>query len=313
MRILRWIERRYLDLEFRAFKRKGQTSEDAWWFTFGNEAVGPCTLDDILDSLLDGCSPAAIVHASQSGENPVPWQPIRYRAWWANPVTAKVWTIGFWAACVVCGWFLVCLTMPLGAQGPAQLAYLLGIVGIFITKRRMSLRPLLSIAALLSLSTMHAAIRQFERQKVSVSGWSAELTAIVKHAARVSGYLGPVGAVGRFQFLGDITVLNDILKRYAGVPQTNHLLYLAANSAATESDVKHAGRYSFEISIAPGGEAFLHCYTSGLDLNGVNVPSEVRVEPFPALANAADPARQRECEAEQRRIEKFIAERPQSQ
>jgi hypothetical protein len=139
VRLLRWIERRYLELAFRGLRHATKAEEDAWWFAFGNDAVGPCRLDDIFDSVLDGCSPAGIVHVSKAGDVPAPWQTISYRAWWSNPATARVWTVGFWLGCFVFGWFFVCLATPLGGQGPAQLAYLLAVTAIVINRRRMAM------------------------------------------------------------------------------------------------------------------------------------------------------------------------------
>jgi hypothetical protein len=137
---LRWLERRYLGFELRALKSQAVTAEDAWWFTFAEAPFGPCRLDEIIDAVLDGASPAAAVHASRTSEDPVPWRAIHYRAWWSNPPIAKVWTLAFWIGWGVFGWFLVCLAMPTGAQTLGQLAYFLCVGGIVVKRRRLSAR-----------------------------------------------------------------------------------------------------------------------------------------------------------------------------
>jgi hypothetical protein len=41
-------------------------------------------------------------------------------------------------------------------------------------------------------------------ERVSCSGWSAELTGIVNDPARVSGMIGPLGPSAHFQYRGDL-------------------------------------------------------------------------------------------------------------
>jgi len=139
-RLLRWIERRYLQWEFGALQRGQLANDDAWWIDLGDNAVRPCTFPEILDALLDGFSPAAIVPASAASQKPVPWRIVQYSAWWSNSIISKVWSIGFWAICLVVGWFLLCLATPLNAQGPAQFAYVLGVAGVITIRRRRAAR-----------------------------------------------------------------------------------------------------------------------------------------------------------------------------
>jgi hypothetical protein len=158
-----------------------------------------------------------------------------------------------------------------------------------------------------------AAIRQFARDKVAVSSWSSELTALINHPARVSGYLGPVGAVGRFQFRGNLEVINGILKAASALPQASHIVYLSPQVDLLPDAKKRAGDFDFEVSIAPGGEAFVHLPTIGVDFNALRVPKNMSVEMLPLAFVATDPVRQREANAEQERIERFIAERKTAQ
>jgi hypothetical protein len=138
--VLHWIELQYLHLEFRAVKRHRRSPDDEWWATFGDAARPSCRFTDILRNVLDGASPAAVVHHSLINEEPVPWQTIHYRAWWSDPFTARVWTIAFWLGWSMFGWFLVCLATPAAAQTVAQLAYWLLVAGIVIKRKALARR-----------------------------------------------------------------------------------------------------------------------------------------------------------------------------
>ena len=137
---LRWIERQSLAIELRALKSQSIAGEDAWWFAYGTEPARSCRFNDMLDALLDGASPAAVVHASRTEDDPVPWRAIHYRAWWSNPLTSKIWTIAFWTTWAVFGWFLVCLAFPPGGQTAGQLTYFICLIGIIAARRPISMR-----------------------------------------------------------------------------------------------------------------------------------------------------------------------------
>ena len=140
LEVLHWIEGQHLTFELRRLKADRQTDEDTWWFACGDASPCCCGFREILHAVLDGASPAAVVHASRASEEPVPWRSIHYRAWWSEPLTAKIWTVAFWSACLLFGWFLVCLITPLGAQTVGQVAYLLTVLGIATARKPIAAR-----------------------------------------------------------------------------------------------------------------------------------------------------------------------------
>ena len=77
-------------------------------------------------------------------------------------------------------------------------------------KKRL-LRLLCATAVLVIAFKADARVTMHGREELHCSGWSAGLTAIVNHPARLSGQVGPLGPLARFQFAGDTDVFNQVL------------------------------------------------------------------------------------------------------
>lgn len=138
---LYWFELKALELDYRRLKQSNPSKVDSWWASTGGEAQGPCRFIDILKLVLNGAGTVAAVPESSAHEDPTPWKTIAYKAWWSNPRTAWIWTIGFWLTAIFFGWAFVCAITPFAFQRPAEISYCLLIVCAAIRTTRLRARP----------------------------------------------------------------------------------------------------------------------------------------------------------------------------
>lgn len=141
------------------------------------------------------------------------------------------------------------------------------------------MKPVILLAtmesALLFGPLARAMIALHKTEPLHCDAWSKGLDGVINHRSRVSGMIGPLGPSARFQFAGDVTTFNEVLKIYGGLSQQPLILYLTPVSA---------GR-SFEISVTHEGKGFLHLYVgSELDLEKIVVPAAVHLESLPEVA-----------------------------
>jgi Thioredoxin-like len=149
------------------------------------------------------------------------------------------------------------------------------------------------------VTRVQALVTQHGTERVSCSGWSAELSEIVNDPARVSGMIGPLGPSGRFHYRGDLAVFERVLAKYAALPQQSRIVYLRAGS-------DH--EYDFDLSITYEGYGFLHLNTSGrIPLEQLKIPAGVAVEHLPEGGEPIDPQEKARLVAQQKRIADFVA------
>src|ERR1043166_7703933 len=120
-----------------------------------------------------------------------------------------------------------------------------------------------------------ALITTYGKEPLHASSWVKGLDQVVNHPSRVSGMIGPFGPSGRFEFSGDATTFNEVLKIYARVSQPVRILYLTPQA----EPVPAAQNWTYELSINHEGQGFMHLEISrAADLETLKVPEEVKVE-----------------------------------
>jgi hypothetical protein len=159
-----------------------------------------------------------------------------------------------------------------------------------------------AIALLATMPSASALVTTHGREPVHCSGWSEKLSAILNDPARVSGKIGPLGPSAQFQFAGDKDTFNAILAQYATLDQQPRVLYISANAALSSEGP------DFEVSITRAGHGFLYLHMPGrIALADLKIPKGVDVEASPPVVLPVDPELRGKVEAEQKRIDTFVA------
>ncbi len=83
---------------------------------------------EVLDRLLKGEVPLAILREDEAGQDPPPWQTLAYRACSTDRPTVLAWIIGFWIAAIFIGWVAVATLGPRATQPVLQWAYFAGVI-----------------------------------------------------------------------------------------------------------------------------------------------------------------------------------------